>query len=112
MIRMMLFESISNPELREYLLEGPMQAISRLREYFSQRMKDGSVRPGDPELLAEALVSQVFGYAVGIVALRDQADLNAMINNLHRIINTVLLPSIEAKHPFNPPNGGENHDNT
>jgi AcrR family transcriptional regulator len=95
-IRMMLFESISNPELRDLLRDGPMEGISGLHRYFASIGSADHLKVNDPELLAETLVSLVFGYAIAITAQQQAPDVSAAEHRLMTIIDATFIPSITA----------------
>jgi AcrR family transcriptional regulator len=95
-IRMMLFESISNPELRDLLRDGPMEGITGLSRYFASTVSADHLNENGPELLAETLVSLVFGYAIAIATQQQEPDVSATEHRLLTIIDAAFIPSITA----------------
>lgn len=96
-IRMMLFESIRNPLLCNFLTEGPMKNIKYLSRYFSSLISDGILKSGDPKVYAESLVSLVFGYTIGLASLRDEDKIEESLNQLDKMISDFFIPGIENK---------------
>ncbi|MBN2657754.1 MAG: TetR/AcrR family transcriptional regulator [Spirochaetales bacterium] len=95
-IRMMLFESIRNPELKDLLKEGPMRSVTRLEFFFSYHISQGRLPSVDPRIYADSLISLVFGYTIGLVSLKEKQDINSELEYLEDIITTAFLP--ELKH--------------
>lgn len=96
-IRMMQFESIRNPELKMMLREGPLKILNQLEKLFTDLISSGTIRERDPRILAESLLSLIFGYAFALISLHDQQDINTDLNNLENIINTSFLPGLDCQ---------------
>ncbi len=91
-IRMMLFESIRNPELKDLLKEGPMRSVTRLDKFFSRHIAQGSLAGEDPRIYGDALISLVFGYAISRASLNDIQDIKSDLDYLETMILTAFLP--------------------
>jgi len=94
-IRMMLFESIRNPKLRNVLNEGPMKNVQFLSRYFSRLISEGILGYGDPQVYTDSLISLVFGYAIGLIPLRDEKQIDESLDYLDKMITGVFLPGID-----------------
>lgn len=95
LIRMMLFESIRSPELKNLLYEGPLQAIKSFREFFAYHIWQGHMADGDPALYADAFVSLIFGYATTLASYRDDQDEAEKMAALEIMIDRIFLRGIE-----------------
>jgi AcrR family transcriptional regulator len=93
-IRMMLFESTRSQQLREALHAGPLKNLGHLAGLFSRLIAEGEVAQGDPRVYADALLSLVFGYAIGLVSLSERPGMDACLERLDRMITGVFLPGI------------------
>lgn len=69
-IRMLMFESIHFPEMREALAQNPRVTIHLLDRYFHNQMEAGRLQKRDPQAAAQAFISMLFGYAVAIEPLK------------------------------------------
>jgi len=92
---MMLFESIRNPQLRNVLNEGPMNNVQFLSRYFSHLISEGILGDGDPQVYTDSLISIVFGYAIGLISLRDEKQIDESLDHLDKMITEVFLPGID-----------------
>ena len=98
---MMLFETTRSPQLREALHAGPLKNLEHLVGLFSRLIAEGEVAQGDPRVYADALLSLVFGYAIGLVSLSERPGMDACLERLDRMITGVVLPGIAT---------GEDHE--
>ena len=88
-IRMLMFESIRFPEIREALAQNPRGTIDLLDHYFQKQMEGGQLRNINPKAAAQALISMLFGYAVGMEPikglLRAEISLEVVTEEFARI---------------------------
>ena len=65
-IRMLMFEAIHFPEMKAALAQNPRGAMQLLESYFQQQVEADRLQPINPSATAQAFVSMLFGYAVGV----------------------------------------------
>ncbi len=70
-IRMLMFESIHFPEMKAALAQNPSGMIKLLVRYFEKQRDDGQVQVADPQVTAQAFMSMIFGYAIGMHPVGD-----------------------------------------
>jgi AcrR family transcriptional regulator len=70
-IRMLMFESIHFPEMREALAQNPRGMIQLLVRYFQIQMENGLLRKIKPQIVAQTFMSMVFGYAIGMEPINE-----------------------------------------
>jgi AcrR family transcriptional regulator len=65
-IRMLMFETIHFPEMREALAQNPLGAMQLLEQYFHKQIEAGQLQQIYPPTTAQAFISMLFGYAIGL----------------------------------------------
>ena len=65
-IRMLMFETIHFPEMKAALAQNPGGAMQLLGRYFEKQMEAGRLQQINPSATAQAFISMLFGYAVGL----------------------------------------------
>ena len=70
-IRMLMFESIHFPEMREALAQNPRAAIGLLERYFQKQMQAGKLQKRNLQAAAQAFISMLFGYAVAVEPIKE-----------------------------------------
>ena len=70
-IRMLMFESIHFPEMREALAQNPRRMIQLLDRYFQKQMENGKLQKINPQVTAQAFMSAIFGYAIGMHPVKE-----------------------------------------
>ncbi len=65
-IRMLMFESIHFPEMKAALAQNPRAMIELLVRYFEKQRDEGNVQIENSQVTAQALMSMIFGYAIGM----------------------------------------------
>lgn len=71
-IRMLMFEAMHFPEMNAALAQNPRSMIEVLARYFQTQMDAGKVQTVNPQVTAQAFLSMVFGYAVGMHPIKAQ----------------------------------------
>ena len=99
-IRMMLFESIRNPQLKKILNEGPMKSIQYLSEYFSRLISEGLLKKEDPQVYTDTFISLVFGFSIGLVSLKEKPLVEESLVHLDKMIKHVFIPGIQTEKDF------------
>ena len=70
-IRMLMFESSHFSEIQEALAQNPRELCQMLSRYFQQQIEHGQMQRLNPEAVAQAFTSMLFGYAVGLEPLKE-----------------------------------------
>ena len=70
-IRMLMFESIHFPEMREALAQNPRRMIQLLDRYFQKQMENGKLQKINPQVTAQTFMSMIFGYAIGMHPVKE-----------------------------------------
>jgi len=70
-IRMLMFEAIHFPEMKAALAQNPSSMIELLERYFRKQIDAGKMQTVDPQVTAQAFMSMIFGYAIGMNPVRD-----------------------------------------
>lgn len=68
-VRLMLCEADRVPEVRQVMVQIPTRLRQALARYLRRQQAAGLVRPGDPEVLAQAFLGMFFAYHIGDVVL-------------------------------------------
>jgi AcrR family transcriptional regulator len=88
-IRMLMFESIHFPEMRAALVQNARGMIQLLDRYFQEQIDAGKLQVVNPQVTAQAFMSMIFGYAIGIHPVRDllpaEIPVEEMTNEFVRI---------------------------
>ncbi len=96
-IRMLMFESIHFPEMKTALAQNPSGTIELLDRYFQKQIKAGKLQGVDPQATAQAFISTLFGYAIGVHPVRDllpaEVPIERITNEILRIFLAALQPS-------------------
>ncbi|MCB8929116.1 MAG: TetR/AcrR family transcriptional regulator [Ardenticatenaceae bacterium] len=96
-IRMLLFESSHFPEMKAALAQNPASMIELLERYFQVQIDAGKARAVNPQITAQAFMSALFGYAVGMHTIQERLPANipceAMTNEFVRIFLASLQPT-------------------
>jgi AcrR family transcriptional regulator len=94
-IRMLLFESVHFPEMKTALAQNPSGMIELLVRYFEKQRSDGKVQVADPQVTAQAFMSMIFGYAIGMHPVRDllptEIPIEEMTTEFVRIFLAALI---------------------
>ncbi len=95
-IRMLMFESVHFPEMKAALAQNPNGMINLLVRYFKKQLDAGKVQVSDPQLTAQAFMSMIFGYAIGMYPVSDllpaEIPVETMGAEFVRIFFTTLKP--------------------
>ena len=70
-IRMLMFESIHFPEMKEALVQNPRGMSELLERYFLKQINAGTIQAIDPRVTAQAFISMLFGYAIGVHPVKE-----------------------------------------
>lgn len=74
MLQLLLCESANIPEVRTVLARNPRELRRMLVRYLKQQMKQGVVRQGHPDLMAQAFLGMFFAYAIGLNMLDSAVE--------------------------------------
>ncbi len=96
-IRMLMFESIHFPEMKEALVQNPRGMSKLLESYFQKQVDAGKMQAIDPQVTAQAFISMLFGYAIGVHPVKDLLSdvipIERMTDEFLRIFLGTLQPS-------------------
>ena len=96
-IRMLMFESSHFPEMKEALVQNPRGMIELLDHYFQKQFKAGNLQAIDSQATAQAFMSMIFGYAIGLhpvkALLSEKISGEEMTTEFVRIFLAALRPS-------------------
>jgi len=96
-ICMLMFESIHFPEMKEALVQNPRGMSELLEGYFQKQVDAGKMKAIDPHITAQAFISMLFGYAIGVHPVKDllpdEIPIERMINEFLHIFLGTLQPS-------------------
>lgn len=96
-IRMLMFESIHFPEMKAALAQNPHGMIELLDSYFQKQIDAGELQSVNPQVAAQAFMSMIFGYAIGMHPVREllpaQIPVEEMTAEFVRIFLISLHPS-------------------
>ncbi len=70
-IRMLMFETIHFPEMKEALAQNPRGMIRLLNHYFQKQMGKGQLQKIEPKIAAQTFMSMLFGYAIGLEPIKE-----------------------------------------
>ena len=70
-IRMLMFESVHFPEMKTALAQNPSGMIELLARYFQKQIDVGKMQVIAPQVMAQAFMSMIFGYAIGMNPVGD-----------------------------------------
>ncbi len=70
-IRMLMFETIHFPEMKEALAQNPRGMIRLLNHYFQKQMEKGQLQKIEPKIAAQTFMSMLFGYAIGLEPIKE-----------------------------------------
>ena len=95
-IRMLMFETIHFPEMKPALAQNPKGMIELLVGYFQKQINAGRMQAVDPTVAAQAFISMVFGYAVGVHPIKDllpaKIPIETLTDEMIRIFLATLQP--------------------
>ncbi|MBT3321117.1 MAG: TetR/AcrR family transcriptional regulator [Anaerolineae bacterium] len=96
-IRMLMFESVHFPEMKAALAQNPSGMIALLMRYFDKQRDAGKVQIADSQITAQAFMSMIFGYAIGMNPISDllpaQISVEKMRAEFVRIFLATLKPT-------------------
>jgi AcrR family transcriptional regulator len=94
-IRMLMFEAIHFPEMKTALAQNPSSMIEFLERYFQKQIEAGKMQAIDPQATAQAFMSMIFGYAVGIHPVRDLLPAEIPIDEMTAEFVRIFLPGLQ-----------------
>ena len=95
-IRLLMFEASHFPEVQEAVTQNPRELRQMLSNYFQRQIEEGKVQNLNPEVMAHAFFSMLFGYAVGLDTLTEpltpEISLNEMVEQfIHFFVNGTVI---------------------
>ena len=94
-IRLLMFEASHFPEVQEAVTQSPRELRQMLSNYFQRQIEEGKVQNLNPEVMAHAFFSMLFGYAVGLDTLTEpltpEISLNEIVEQfVHFFVNGTI----------------------
>jgi AcrR family transcriptional regulator len=94
-IRLLMFEASHFPEVQEAVMQKPRELRQMLSNYFQRQIEEGKVQNLNPEVMAHAFFSMLFGYAVGLDTLTEpltpEISLNEIVEQfVHFFVNGTI----------------------
>jgi len=87
LLRVFLPEAIHNPGVSALGLPSYQEATRFLEDYLATKMESGELRPTDPAMVAQALMSGIMGFVLRRQLLHDSS---ALQYNHEQIIEAVV----------------------
>jgi len=81
-IRLLMFEASHFPEVQEAVTKNPHELRQMLSDYFQGQIEEGKVQNLNPEVMAHAFFSMLFGYAVGLDTLTEPLTPEIALNEI------------------------------
>jgi AcrR family transcriptional regulator len=95
-IRMLMFESIHFPEMKSALAQNPRGAMQLLERYFQKQMEAGRLQQINPPATAQAFISMLFGYAVGLEPVQALLPTDISLEEMTAEFVRIFLAAIAA----------------
>ncbi|MBT7191618.1 MAG: TetR/AcrR family transcriptional regulator [Anaerolineae bacterium] len=81
-IRLLMFEASHFPEVQEAVTKSPRELRQMLSIYFQGQIEERKVQNLNPEVMAHAFFSMLFGYAVGLDTLTEPLSPDISLNEI------------------------------
>ena len=93
-IRMLMFESVHFPEMKAALAQNPSGMIELLVRYFDKQHAAGKMQVDNPQLTAQAFMSMVFGYAIGMNPVSDLLPADIPVDEMSAEFVRIFLAAL------------------
>jgi TetR/AcrR family transcriptional regulator, mexJK operon transcriptional repressor len=94
-IRMLMFESVHFPEMKTALAQNPSGMIELLVRYFEKQRAEDKVQVVDSQVTAQAFMSMIFGYAIGMHPVSDLLPAEIPIENMSAEFVRIFLATLK-----------------
>lgn len=95
-IRMLMFESIHFPEMKEALAQNPRGIIEMLDRYFQVQIDAGKMQKINPQVTAQSFMSMIFGYAVGMHPVKELLPVDIPIEAMTAEFVRIFLAGLKV----------------
>ncbi len=95
-IRMLMFESVHFPEMKAALAQNPSGMIELLVRYFDKQRDAGKVQVNAPQVTAQAFMSMIFGYAIGMHPISDLLPAEISVENMTTEFVRIVLAALKT----------------
>lgn len=95
-IRMLMFESIHFPEMKEALAQNPRGIIEMLDRYFQVQIDAGKLQKINPQVTAQSFMSMIFGYAVGMHPVKELLPVDIPIEAMTAEFVRIFLAGLKV----------------
>ena len=96
-IRMLMFEAIHFPEMKAALAQNPSSMIVLLERYFQKQIEAGKIQAIDPQITAQAFMSMIFGYAIGMNPVRGLLPAQVSVEEMTAEFVRIFLAALTKK---------------
>lgn len=96
-IRMLMFEAIHFPEMKAALAQNPSGMIELLVRYFQKQIDAGKMQTVDPQVTAQAFMSMIFGYAIGMNPMRELLPAEIPLDEMSAEFVRIFLAALTKK---------------
>lgn len=96
-IRMLMFESVHFPEMKTALVQNPRGMIELLVRYFGKQVDIGKIQTVDAQATAQAFMSMIFGYAIGMHPVKKLLPVEMSIENMSAEFVRIFLAALKIK---------------
>ena len=93
-IRMLMFESVHFPEMKAALAQNPSGMIELLVRYFDKQHAAGKMQVDNPQLTAQAFMSMIFGYAIGMNPVSDLLPADIPVDEMSAEFVRIFLAAL------------------
>ena len=94
-IRMLMFESVHFPEMKTALVQNPSGMIELLVRYFEKQRVEDKVQVVDSQVTAQAFMSMIFGYAIGMHPVRDLLPAEVPVDDMTAEFVRIFLAALQ-----------------
>ena len=94
-IRMLMFESVHFPEMKTALAQNPSGMIELLVRYFEKQRHEDKVQVVDSQVTAQAFMSMIFGYAIGMHPVSDLLPAEIPLENMSAEFVRIFLATLK-----------------
>ena len=95
-IRMLMFEAIHFPEMRDALAQNPRGAIQFLDHYLQKQLEAGLLLNINSSASAQAFISMLFGYAIGLEPIKELLPTEISAEKMRKEFVRIFLGGVSA----------------
>ena len=92
---MLMFESVHFPEMKTALAQNPSGMVELLVRYFEKQRAEEKVQVVDSQVTAQAFMSMIFGYAIGMHPVRDLLPAEVPVDDMTAEFVRIFLAALK-----------------